>query len=133
MIATIRRLHLLAALALLLSGLLQTVASAQGVACSRAAASGEPAPVVDTTGGVPAQAGAAVAAATALIGPPHEHATQPAPDGAGIPSSSCAGPALPPARVAAPAASPSRHLSPSADRAGGNTVLRSHFRPPRPS
>jgi hypothetical protein len=130
MTGILRRLHLLAALALLLSGLLQTVASAQGVACSRVVPSGEPAPLVEGAGGVPAQPGAALA----LFGPAHEHATQPTPDSAGIPSSSsCAAPALPAARAAAPVASPSRHLSPPANRVLGHTVPRSHFRPPRPS
>jgi hypothetical protein len=129
MTGILRRLHLLAALALLLAGLLQTVASAQGVACSRVVPSGEPAPLVERAGGVPAQPGAAVA----LVGPAHEHATQPTPDSAGIPSSSCAAPALPAARAAGPVASPSRRLSPPANRVLGHTVPRSHFRPPRPS
>jgi hypothetical protein len=129
MIGSRGRPHLLAALALLLAGLLQTVASAQGATCLRGAAG---APAAASADGRVAAA-PAVAAAQPAAAPAHEHATQPGSDSAGIPTSLCASPALAAARAAAQATLPSAPPSPIADEAARHTVPRAHFRPPRPS
>jgi hypothetical protein len=123
MIRTVRPLQLLASLALLLAGLLQPLAAAQGPTCARTHPSAD---VVQQAGsaveGVALRD--AVADRDALPNPLQ-------PQHAGAASAACSTAAVAAERGTLPRTTTARHLLPSGDLAPAGLLLQSLFRPPR--
>jgi hypothetical protein len=130
MIRVVRRVQLLTVLVLLLTGLLQSLASAQGVTCTRSHAPADAerqvhgSSIVD---GRPADAGAPLAAADT----DHHHSHAPQPADARAPSAPC-GTAIVPAERSTPSLhAVARPLLPWDDQVPARLLTGPLFRPPR--
>lgn len=124
MIGTVRRIHLLTALALLLSGLLQPLAAAQGVTCTRTHAPAQEAGhVVDGS--------ASESEGSRVVPTPHQHDSIPQPDAAGAPSAPCGVASIPSEQRLFSPAVQARQLLPAGDLPPASLLIQSLFRPPR--
>jgi hypothetical protein len=123
MIRTVRPIRLLAALALLLSALLQPLAAAQGPACARAHA---PADAAQQAGGT-----VEVTARPDAAADRHDLPAPFQPQDAGAPAGPCGTAAVPAERGTLPRATTARHLVPPGDPPPASPHLQSLFRPPR--
>jgi len=124
MTGIVRRINLLTALALLLSGLLQPLAAAQGVPCTRTHAPAQEA--VHAVDGP-----ASESEGPRAISAPHQHDSIPQPGAAGAPSASCGVAAVPSGqRLPSPAVT-ARQLLPQGDLPPASLLIESLFRPPR--
>jgi hypothetical protein len=128
MIGIVRRVNLVSALALLLSGLLQPLAAAQGMTCARTHAPAQEAPqaAAETVEGSPILPDGSHA-----ISAPHQHTSFPQPD-AIVPSSArCAVAAIASEqRLPSPAVA-ARQLLSRGDLPAASLFVESLFRPPR--
>lgn len=126
MTGIVRRTHLLTALVLLLSGLLQPLAAAQGVTCARKHAPAQEAPVrAALDGSTSASYGSGV------VSSPHQHDSIPQPDAAGAPSASCGVAAIPSEqRLSSPVVTARQRLH-VGDLPPASLLIQSLFRPPR--
>jgi hypothetical protein len=123
MTRTVRPIQLLATLALLLAGLFQPLAAAQGSTCARTH------PAAD----VVQQAGSTVEG-VALHDAAADKDDLPnplQPQHAGAPSGACSTAAVAPERESLPRTTTARHVLPAGDLPPTNLLLQSLFRPPR--
>jgi hypothetical protein len=115
-------MHLLTVLVLLLSGLFQSLAVAQGVTCARTHA--------------PVQAAEQPSGSDAADGPravsvEHAHDPAPQPDEPGVPAAPCGVAAIPSERSHSSPVTTARHLLPPGDLPPASLLIQSLFRPPR--
>jgi hypothetical protein len=128
MIAAVHRINLLTVLVLLVSGLLQPLAAAQGVMCGRTHAPAQAAQrSADPTVGF---------VASMADGPrdssiDHQHSSIPQPDETSAPSVPCGVAALPAERSMPSPNTRARHLLPAGDLPPASLLIQSLFRPPR--
>ena len=124
-----RPVNRLAVLVLLLTGLLQSLASAQGMTCAR---THSPAHVAEQPVGPAVDDAVSASEGQHPLAIEHAHSTIPQPDAAGVPSALCGTAAVLPAerRLPSPAAM-ARHLLPPGDLPPASFLVPSLFRPPR--
>lgn len=128
MTGIVRRINLLTALALLLSGLLQPLAAAQGVTCTRTHAPSHqaPQPAGSTIDGFEGDSGG-----TRILSSPHAHESMPHPEAASASAGPCGVSAfVSEQRLPLPAAT-ARPVLYGADLPPASPHLQSLFRPPR--
>lgn len=124
----VRRINLLTALALLLSGLLQPLAATQGGRCARTQAL---APEAGLAIAPALEISAALHDAPRAISAPHQHDSVPQPNTTGALSGSCGVAAIiSEQRVDSPAAAARQRLHES-ELPPTSLLIRSLFRPPR--
>ena len=121
-------MHLLTVLVLLLSGLLQPLAVAQGVTCARSHASGQAA---EQPSGPGSDDGVGAADASRAVSIEHTHDPAPQPDEPGVPAGPCGVAALPAERSQSSPVTTARHLLPPGDLPPASLLVQSLFRPPR--
>ena len=129
MIRIVRQVNRLAVLVLLLSGLLQSFAAAQGMTCARthSPAHVAPQPVGPAVGGAESASDG-----QHLVAIEHEHSSIPQSNGTSAPSAaSCGAAALPVERRWPSPAPTARHLLTPGEFPPASLLIQSLFRPPR--
>lgn len=128
MIGTVRRIQLLTTLVLLLSGLLQSLAVAQGVTCARAHA---PSQAAEQPSGPEVDVVADVAGGPRAASVEHAHDPAPQSEALGIPAAPCGVAAPSPEQSHSSPVATARHLLPPGDLPPASLLIQSLFRPPR--